>query len=506
MAQLSDLPSVLMDAGYERNGLARIGAIMPVGRPVDVHSVEELTKEPTKANILSRLWYVCRPVTRAQADLALGTALVETLLKEGLLELVSQAQDQVHNESFVRATCAAVPNGKLLMLRDFEAWATGNSLPSDHVLGVGLATSMLSDFTPRTHAALTLDIGTGQGFQATKASSHSTKVIATDINKRALHLAAISLRINAITNVELREGSLLEPVAGMQGQFNLIVSNPPFVIAPPHDLVAIGGRWTGDSFVKNLLTNIPPFLAEGGVATLLCNWHHPTIDKWQDRIGSWFAGLGVDAFIIKLKTDSAKDYAQSWLRETGSSQGPDGMRESMSHLNTWLEHYKTLDIGAVSLGVVYLRKRTSQTPPNWVRLEQVGPEAHTPDGGAQIMRIFEAQTLIAACKSPEEILSQILIVSSACEVGQRMRPPAPDAAPRQWQPFQSLLRHTQGFEFPVALEPLPLEILLRLDGKRKARDIIAQFAKELNADPLVAERETAPFIIRLLKSGHIQLC
>ena len=47
---------------------------------------------------------------------------------------------------------------------------------------------------------------------------------------RALELAALTAALNG-ADVDLREGSLYEPVAGER--FDLIVSNPPFVMSPP---------------------------------------------------------------------------------------------------------------------------------------------------------------------------------------------------------------------------------------------------------------------------------
>ena len=59
-----------------------------------------------------------------------------------------------------------------------------------------------------------LDIGTGSGLLAVHAAAHADRVVAVDINPRALRFAEFNAALNAVDNVEWREGSLFEPVAG----------------------------------------------------------------------------------------------------------------------------------------------------------------------------------------------------------------------------------------------------------------------------------------------------
>ena len=58
--------------------------------------------------------------------------------------------------------------------------------------------------------------------------AHCADIVATDTNDRALALAAATARASG-QSWDLRRGSLFEPVAGER--FDLIVSNPPFVIS-----------------------------------------------------------------------------------------------------------------------------------------------------------------------------------------------------------------------------------------------------------------------------------
>src|SRR5690606_34305992 len=113
---------------------------------------------------------------------------------------------------------------------DLDEAALGGALPADHVLGVGGASRTLAELIVPTPVDRALDLGTGCGIQALLIARHADEVVATDISERALAFAELNARLNAVTNIEFRHGSMFEPVAGEA--FDLVVSNPPFVITP----------------------------------------------------------------------------------------------------------------------------------------------------------------------------------------------------------------------------------------------------------------------------------
>ena len=88
----------------------------------------------------------------------------------------------------------------------------------------------LAGATVRRPIGSSLDLGTGCGIQALFAAAHSDRVVASDVNPRAVALATLTMALNGAGNVEMRTGDLLDPVAGET--FGLVVANPPFVISP----------------------------------------------------------------------------------------------------------------------------------------------------------------------------------------------------------------------------------------------------------------------------------
>ncbi len=99
-----------------------------------------------------------------------------------------------------------------------------------HVLGITPAATSLAQLTLREPVGRALDLGTGCGVQALHLAAHCDAVIATDINPRAVWMAAFNASLNDLSTIELRTGYFFTPVRGET--FDLITTNPPFVISP----------------------------------------------------------------------------------------------------------------------------------------------------------------------------------------------------------------------------------------------------------------------------------
>ncbi|WP_300266059.1 methyltransferase, partial [Microbacterium sp.] len=176
----------------------------------------------------------------------------------------------VRPQSFVDADGV----GEWWIASDLDELALGHELPADHVLGVGGATRTLAELVVPVAVDRALDLGTGCGIQALLVARHAREVIATDVSARALAFGELNARLNGVSNVSFRQGSMFEPVVGEQ--FDLVVSNPPFVITPRADGVTAyeyrDGGLIGDALVEQFVREVPAYLTPGGIAQLLGNW------------------------------------------------------------------------------------------------------------------------------------------------------------------------------------------------------------------------------------------
>jgi methylase of polypeptide subunit release factors len=105
-----------------------------------------------------------------------------------------------------------------------------------------------------------IDIGCGSGaggLHAAAFADSSSTVVLADINRSALRFSRINAALNGVRNVEIVESDLF---AAVEGPFDLIVSNPPYLVDPLARLYRHGGGELGfDLSVK---------IAEQGIAHL----------------------------------------------------------------------------------------------------------------------------------------------------------------------------------------------------------------------------------------------
>jgi len=90
---------------------------------------------------------------------------------------------------------------------------------------------------------LVADIGTGSGCLALALGKElpEARIVATDVSAGALDIARENARLLGIRNVSFCEGDLFSPLGeeGLQGQFDVIVSNPPYVREDEWEALAV---------------------------------------------------------------------------------------------------------------------------------------------------------------------------------------------------------------------------------------------------------------------------
>lgn len=347
------------------------------------------------AAVLLRAFMLGDTVTRAELDRALpgtGAAGAERL---GLVRTAGAGAEDAAT-AVVDLRPYAVTDGagtaRWWVASDLGELATGAVLRADHVLGIGGASLTLAQVTARTPRRRTLDLGTGCGVQALHASRHSERVVATDISARALGFAAFNAGLAGV-GLDLREGSMLGPVAGET--FDLVVSNPPFVITPAAAYEAglpvmeyrDGGRG-GDDLVHDLVSAVGEHLAPGGVAQLLGNWEHHAGEDWRERVASWLPE-GCDAWVVQREVQDPAEYAELWLRDGGMRPELDraGYEEAYA---AWLADFEARGVEGIGFGYVLVQRPATARAP-WRRVEEVGGPVRQPLGPhvAEVLAVRE---------------------------------------------------------------------------------------------------------------------
>ncbi|WIK64374.1 DUF7059 domain-containing protein [Gleimia hominis] len=292
-------------------------------------------------------------VAAVDVDRAFTRTGTEGLCRLGLVN--DPVHDRVRARVQIQPTAAPGRNHWWVVC-DMNQALTGHRPARDHVLGVGGATRTSLRATPSKPVETVLDMGTGSGVLALQATTHAKRVVATDLSARACEFAAFNAELNDAP-VDVRRGSLFEPVC--DERFDLIVSNPPFVITPQElragGLVEYrdGGR-TGDALTGEVLRQATKFLNPGGKAIILGNWEIQRDRDWAEHPRKWLDNTGVHAMVIEREQLSPVEYAHMWLRDNGQDLGPRSQYES--DYRTWLRDFDQRDVQAIGMGIVLLVK------------------------------------------------------------------------------------------------------------------------------------------------------
>ncbi|HEX5496479.1 MAG TPA: methyltransferase [Mycobacteriales bacterium] len=335
-------------------------------------------------------------------------------------------------------------------------WRPG-PLRCDHVLGVGGASVTLAQATVPVPGGAALDLGVGSGVQSLHLCQHAATVTGTDVNPRALHLADLTARLNGI-GWELLPGSLFEPVAGRR--FDLIVSNPPFVLGPGDDYAYRSAGSRDGELCRRIARRAPGLLAPGGWCQFLANWTHLRGRPWQEQVTSWFDGTGCDAWVWQREVQDPAEYAGMWLRDSHEDTNPDHERRYAE----WLDWMDGHEVEAVGFGMVTMRAAGAADPV--VRVEEVRQQVVQPVAGP-IADWFGRQDRLRAV--PDLLDARLRVAPDV--VLEQVASPAGG-----WQVDVQRLHLTSGMRWQGEVDQLAASLVAGCDGVVRLRDQLALLA------------------------------
>lgn len=139
-----------------------------------------------------------------------------------------------------------------------------------------------------------VDIGCGSGAAGILVAKQlpEAEIVLVDINPTALRMAAVNARLAGTQRVEFRRSDLLSEV---EGSFDLIVSNPPFMVDPSARAYRHGGGEFGSELSLRILEAAIERLAPGGSFVLFTG---STIvegaDLFRDAARAFCSEAGLD--------------------------------------------------------------------------------------------------------------------------------------------------------------------------------------------------------------------
>lgn len=436
-----------------------------------------------KVAVLTALFMLGEPVGAAALETALPRTGVAGALAIGLVVPTQSASgEQLYAPAVdLRPHEAEDAHGSVRwwVASDLGELVTGQALAPDHVLGIGRAGLTLAALTPRKPVETALDLGVGCGIQTLYLLRHVRQVVATDISARALEFTAFNVALAGVDSarVQLRQGNLLEPVAGQR--FDLIVSNPPFVITPPSvrqaGLPLMEYRDAGGPILPALVRGLEDHLNPDGVAVMLGNWEHREGTSWRTSVNQWI-GKSLDAWIIQREVQDPVEYAAMWLRDGGLTPERSGVAFENA-LAAWQEDFDSRQVSGVGMG--YLVFHAPVAAPGavvepWRVLEEV-PTSGQGALGEHVAQVIAAHEALRGLDDAQ-VAALKLRTASGLSKEEALTPTPVPTAP--------VIRQAEGFGRVIAVGMPEVALLSASDeGLLTVAQIAAAVASLTSEDP-----------------------
>ena len=403
---------------------------------------------------------------------------------EAALEPEADANPWMRALFDLRPHAATLPSGdhEWWIASDLAEVQTGRPLSDDHVLGIGGATLTLLEMTVRDRVDSALDVGCGCGIQALYLATHASRVVATDLSARACALTQFNAALNE-TVIDVREGSLFEPVEGET--FDLIVTNPPFVITPDTVRGAAGlleyrdGGMDRDNLIRAVLREAPSCMAPGGTLQMLANWEIPADrnpdTQWSWRVDQWLEGLPVDAWVVQRDVLDPARYVDMWIRDSGGQLMARADYERA--FTSWLADFRRAGTGAIGMGFVALRRiDEAEEASGGKRAYDLSLDGHAPRGG-------DVAWALVSLRVPD-LWNTALTRASDVREERHYVPGSPD-------PELLILHQGAGLGRSVPVSSAVSAVVGASDGELTVGQIVAAVAMltETDADDVRAEAE-----------------
>jgi methylase of polypeptide subunit release factors len=461
MRKAKTVGSALRRVGYTEEGISELlGDDAYDGDLEDVPALERRLTD-TKLSTVVRAFFLQLPVPADAAVRALGRTAVEALAATGLAEVGRQLIPRAR----------IIPVDELLVAAD--GYSRAGDDPPEYVAAYSSTSHFLHALTPRRRVTTALDVGTGSGVHALLAASHAGRVVATDVNPRALRFTELNATLNGLTNIETRQGSLFEPVAGER--FELITCNAPYVVSPERRWVYRDGGFGADELSERLVRDAARHLAPGGFVAMNVSWIAADADRPDERVATWAEETGCDSWILVAEEADPIGHAAAW-----NAHLADDPEAFAAALDEWTRYLDEIGARWIADGTVVLHRRAGAGKPT-TRIDSLDEET-LEDAGEQIVRAFASRARLAKLGGRDALLGERLALAEPVRLEHELEPrrngPVDGAA------HVSLATGTSS---TVETTAEALELVASLEGDATLGDVIDDVAHRFS----LSTRETA---------------
>jgi SAM-dependent methyltransferase len=276
--RMTDLTAALRRCGYDLNACARrLGVLPRLGVNFWQPLHEAWKPRPADAvDTLLELLIDGRPVAADRLSPHLAPAELDALIETRLVE--------VQGGQLSARLCLFPIAGKYLATDRADRNKAVNQ-----VMYLWSESYLLGGLVKRSPRRRAIDLGTGSGVHAILAADHCQRVVAVDINPRALEFARFNAALNGVENIDFVQSDLWSAV---EGSCDLLLANPPY--APDTAAMAGDNFWSGGVLGTDLLRRIvealPDRLDADGACHLNALFPNPPRTRTRDHFDAWLGG------------------------------------------------------------------------------------------------------------------------------------------------------------------------------------------------------------------------
>jgi HemK-related putative methylase len=213
----------------------------------------------------------------------MSAAFVDTVLETGLAE---------ENDAILKSKLCFFPCYGKYVVTDRACKNTA----INQVMWLWAESYILGGIVKRIPRRRAIDLGTGSGVHAILAGDHCERVVAVDINPRALEFARFNGALNGANNIDFVLGDLFDSV---DSTFDLILANPPYL--PDQSAVAGDNFWSGgiagSDILRRIVEQLPTRLEYDGAAHIIALYPNPAGTPTKDHFDNWLDGA-IDGYQV----------------------------------------------------------------------------------------------------------------------------------------------------------------------------------------------------------------
>jgi hypothetical protein len=262
------------------------------------------------ANTLVRLLFGGAAVPEEEVRKAVPEKAGEAMLALGLLE---------RHGGRVFSPVLVYPSFGVILISDRFYSPEGQELEGDREFVYFALTENTQNYVatlPEKNCEAFLDVGAGCGAAAFAQSRHARHTWSADISSRCSLYAEFGRRLNGLENTSVVEGSLYEPVRGLQ--FDRIGCHPPYDISLSSKWTFADGGDDGEFVIRGVIQGLPEFLSPGGRFLGLARVGERPDEPVERKVRRWLGAEEheFDVLIVEREISTLENYALASILST----------------------------------------------------------------------------------------------------------------------------------------------------------------------------------------------